>query len=133
MISQDEVITNSDGEMLAFVSKGKVDKLRYGARGRMFKFVIIPGYGVSRELTALIDCVDLGLATRKTVVKVGDQNMGYISKLVESAKTGYSKTFQPFFDVLDEYKSTVRNQPTVEETESYDEPEPVDFHETRED
>jgi recombination protein RecA len=133
MISQDEVITNSKDEMIAFVSKGRVDKLRYGSRGRLFKFVVIPGYGVSKELTALIDCVDLGLATRKSVVKIGETSMGHLSKLVESAQTGYSKTFQPFFDALDEYKASVHNQVSPEETESYVESESIDVQETGED
>lgn len=132
MVWQDEIITNSKDEMVAFVAQGQVEKLRYGAKGRKFKFVVIPGYGVSRELTALIDCVELGLATRKTTVKVGKDNIGYLSKLVESARSGYDKTFEPFFSALDKYKSDVMNQVTPEGKESYDESESVDVLETSE-
>lgn len=132
MIMQDEVITNSNDEVIAFVSRGQVEKLRYGARGRTFKFVVIPGYGVSRELTALIDCVELGLATRKAVVKLGDTSMGYLSKLVDSAKSGYEKTFAPFFEAIDKYKMDNFNQAPAMEMESMDEPEILDILETAE-
>lgn len=128
MIWQDEVITNSKGDAIAFVSKGVVEKLRYGGKGKNFKFVVIPGYGVSKELTALVDCVDLGLATRKTVVKVGEESIGYLSKLVESAQSGYSKTFQPFFDALNTYKKDSINVLTTGETDSYDESTTIEVH-----
>jgi hypothetical protein len=74
----------------------------------------------------------LGLASRKSVIKLGSDNMGYLSKLIDSAKSGYSKTFQPFFDVLSEYKLTEHNHVVPPETESYDESESVDLHEADE-
>ena len=130
MLWQDELITNSKDVVTAFVTKGQVEKLRYGAKGRKFQFVVIPGYGVSAELTALVDCVELGIASRKSVVKIGNTSVGYLSKLVDSAKSGYSKTFEPFFEALEKYKTSEVNQVSApEETGSYDESEPVIVHE----
>ena len=126
MIQQDEILTDSKDNAIAFISKGQVEKLRYGSKGKRFKFVVIPGYGVSRELSAVIDCVELGLAQRKTVVKLQGESMGYLSKLVESAQGGYSKTFQPFFDALDKYKADEHNQIEPTEQESYEDADTVD-------
>jgi len=90
----------SGEEVLAYVVSGTVEKLRYGGKGRKFQFVIVPGEGVRPRLSALIDCVDLGLATRGAVVKIGDTSHGYISKLVEDDLEGRDEKFEPFFELL---------------------------------
>jgi len=104
MISNDDVIKDSDDNALAFISKGVVEKLRYGARGGVFKFVILPGIGISPDLTAMVDCFTLGLAERKAVVKVGKDSIGQIGKLVDAASKGRHDTFYPFYEAIEEYK-----------------------------
>jgi RecA/RadA recombinase len=97
----DESITDSDKNLLASVVTGVTEKLRYGGAKRRFKFVIVPGVGVSRNLTAVIDCVDLGLATRGATMKIGETSMGRISALIEQESN--DKKFEPFYNELVKY------------------------------
>ncbi len=104
----DEVISSRDKtHVLAFVVRGKVEKLRYGGKGREFKYVILPQMGVSRELSALFDCFDLGMANRGTVITITgfpDENYGYLSKMIEAAREGDVNKFEPFQALLREYE-----------------------------
>lgn len=90
----------SGDEILAHAVAGNVEKLRYGGKGKTFKFMLIPGYGLRPNLTAIQDCVDLGLAERGAVVKIEDKSFGYISKLVEDDLEGRDEKFEPFFELL---------------------------------
>jgi len=90
----------SGDDVLAYVIEGTVEKLRYGGKGRKFKVAYVPGFGVRPNLTALIDCVDLGLAERKATVKVGDISLGYVSKLVEEDLSGNDDVFAPLHEAL---------------------------------
>ena len=90
--------------VLANVIAGKMEKLRYGGKGREFKFVIVPGFGVRPNLTALQDCVELGLAERGSVVKIKDKSFGFISKLVEQDLAGDNDKFSPFYELLEALK-----------------------------
>lgn len=94
-----DFIKTSD-DVLAYVVEGTVEKLRYGGKGRKFKIAYVPGYGVRPNLTALIDCADLGLADRKATVKVGDVSLGYVSKLVEEDLSGNDEVFAPLHEAL---------------------------------
>lgn len=104
MLYSSDIIEDSDNTPIAFIAEGKIEKLRFGAKGKKFKFVLIPGIGLSPDLTAMIDCIDLGLAERKTTVKIGDTSIGFISKLVDDASKGRHDKFLPFYDALDKYK-----------------------------
>ncbi len=90
----------SGEDVLAHCVEGTVEKLRYGGKGRRFKFMLIPGYGVRPNLTAVQDCVDLGLADRGAVVKIEDKSFGYISALVKDDLEGRDEKFEPFFELL---------------------------------
>ena len=90
----------SGDEVLAWCVEGQLEKLRYGGKGRKFKFFIIPGYGVRTRLSVVQDCVDLGLAERSATVKIGDKSFGYISKMVEADLAGDDKVFAPFYEAL---------------------------------
>jgi RecA/RadA recombinase len=94
----------SGDDILAYVVEGTVEKLRYGGKGRKFKIAYVPGWGVRPNLTAMIDCVDLGIADRKATVKIGDQSFGYISKMVEEDLSGNDDFFAPFHEALKNYK-----------------------------
>jgi RecA/RadA recombinase len=92
------------------MSRGVVEKLRFGGKGREFVIAILPSQGVSRELTALIDCVSLGLADRDTVVSVKGQgkaktkSLGRIGVLVQKAYERDVETFAPLFEALEGYE-----------------------------
>ena len=104
MIWTSETIEDSNKNAIAFIAEGAVEKLRFGAKGKKFKFAIIPNVGVSPDLSALIDCTTLGLAERKSVVKIGDKSFGHLSKLIEDASKMRHDKFLPFYDALEEYK-----------------------------
>jgi len=99
-----ERITSSEGELLGILSKGFVDKLRFGGPGRTFQFVIIPGQGINPGLSAMFDCIELGLAERKSTIKIGKKSFGYISKLMEAGRAGDSDAFAPFYEQLEKEK-----------------------------
>lgn len=94
----------SGDDVLAYAIEGKVEKLRYGGRGRTFQFVTVPGRGVSRNLSALLDCVALELVERGAVVKSKDKSYGYISKLVEQDIAGDDEAFADFHQMLKEQR-----------------------------
>ena len=91
-------------EVLAYMIEGTVEKLRYGGKGRKFKVAIIPGHGVRPNLTAVQDCVDLGLAERGAVVKMEDTSFGYISKMVEDDLEGRDNKFDAFYEAIEKHK-----------------------------
>ena len=93
-------------DVLAFVLEGTVEKLRYGGKCRQFKGAYVPGYGIRPNLTALIDCVNLGLAERGTTVKIGDKSLGFISKFVEQDLAGNNEAFVPFYELLEKEKKS---------------------------
>lgn len=102
MLWQKQIIKAGD-TTIGYLVGGKLEKLRYGGKGRGFQFILIPDYGISRELSAMFDCFELGLAERSTHVKIGDKSFGFISKLFESAKDGKKDKFDPFFELLESY------------------------------
>lgn len=93
----------------------KAEKLKYGgtkkeARGFIF---LIPGFGVSPEMTAVHDCIKLGIAEAKTHVKLEIdgklKSFGFMSKLVEAstAESLDEEKFKPFFEKLEEFYEIV--------------------------
>lgn len=101
-----EKITSGD-EIIGYHIHGKTEKHTYGGQGKSFNLVNILGYGISRELTAVFDCVDLGVAERKATVKYNDphtgetKSVGYLSKLFDAAREGRPTLFEPFFDLIE--------------------------------
>lgn len=97
----------------SFCAEAKVEKLKYGGvnpnrKGLLF---VIPGFGISPEMTAVMDCINLGLAERSSRVmmdildqktgKFKSRSMGYLEKnLIEWAKEGKRFQFDPFFEAL---------------------------------
>lgn len=92
----EEFSSKETGEVLGMLSKGYVRKLRSGGRGREFQFFLIPGQGIHPGLSAMFDCIELGLAVRGTTVKIGKKSYGYISKLIETGRAGDDSKFDPF-------------------------------------
>lgn len=102
-VYQKEVVKSGE-EIIGFRMGGSVDKLRPGKKGAAFTLVILPEYGVSKELSALYDASDLGLIDRGAVVKVDGKSIGYISKLFEYAVNGNKTKFDPVFEKIEKYK-----------------------------
>ncbi len=98
----EKLIKDSDRD--DFMISGKVTKLRYGGIGRTFKLACILGRGIHPGMTAMLDCVEYGLAKREGTVKLGSTSMGRIRTWVEAAADGDDKKFAPFFDALSNFK-----------------------------
>lgn len=98
------------------IVQGKFDKHRYGGKGAMFKFVLIPDHGVHLGMTAMIDAIWYGLADESRTVKIGDKSFGYMKNIAEEAIKGNNEFFEPFVEALREYKMGADDKSgTVEE------------------
>jgi hypothetical protein len=94
----------------AFHAKLNIEKLRWGGtdRERDANIFIIPGVGVAKGMTAVIDAVEFGLAERGSYVKYKDGDKmvscGYrINELVEADMNYQTEPFEPFHKVLEEH------------------------------
>ncbi len=100
-----------------FVAEITFQKLKYGIKGRKCWVYFIPGYGISREMTAVYECIEMKLAKKDAVIKLevmdGEDkqikwmSQGRISTLARKAldPKKHRKTFQPFFAALSRYDS----------------------------
>jgi RecA/RadA recombinase len=93
---------------LGFLVGGQVEKLRFGGKGRMFQFYIVPGFGVHPGVTAMFDAFAYGFAERGSRVKMNDKSFGYLkSDLLTYAAEGKSRKFTPFVDALRGYADDI--------------------------
>ena len=65
-----------------------------------FLLFVLSGKGIHRGLTAVVDCLELGLAESQKVIKIGDTSFGYLKNITEEAQAGNEDFFQPFIDLL---------------------------------
>lgn len=101
MIWTEEVFTDDKERPIGFLVSGKLEKLRYGGKGRTFSYYIVPDYGVHIGASAMFDCFNYGLAERGTTVKIGKKSLGYIKKeFLEYAAEGKQRKFAPFHEEL---------------------------------
>jgi len=101
-----------------FLAEARIQKLKFGGassdrRGLVF---FIPGFGVSPEMTAVFDCIRLGLAERGAVIKMEQMDaddkkfkstsMGRVGTLIDRAMEPEKnrKMFEPFYDALEKYE-----------------------------
>ena len=106
----------SDSDVLGFQVKGQLEKLRYGGRGKTFKFYIVPGYGVHTGVSAMFDCFDYELAEQGTTVKVNGKSLGYIRKdFLTYAVDGRQRKFDVFRDKLAEQQKKMEREDVVRE------------------
>ena len=87
-----------DGVMIV---KGTIEKHRYRpdlSEGKEFYFVIVPGYGVHPGLSAVIDCINAGLAQRDRTITLGKKSFGFWSKI--KANLNEPDFFLPFNEAL---------------------------------
>lgn len=101
--SSKDTIKSGDA-VLANVLVGKIEKLRYGGKGREFKFVITPGRGVRPLLTSLIDAIDLGIVERGAVLKLDGKSLGRISDAVQHDIEEDRDYFKPIITELNKRK-----------------------------
>ncbi len=98
---QDRKSRLSDG---SYVIRGTVKKNKRGGSDDLkFLLAVKGGQGISRNLTALFDCKELGLAKKHKTVKLGDQDFGYLKTLVENHDD--DELFAPFHKALAEHTS----------------------------
>jgi len=90
-------------ELIALDVSGKIEKNRFGGKGKAFQFCILPNYGVSPEMSMILDCATFGLCEMESTVKIGGKSLGYVSKLVEYARSGNKDKFNPFKEELEKY------------------------------
>lgn len=99
-----------------FQSKIKVEKLRWGGKAKdrgEAQVIIIPGHGVAKGMTAVFDCINLGLAQRPKggyikykAMKAGEElwnSAGRLTELIDKEKEGDMAKFNPFFKLLKEF------------------------------
>ena len=91
-----DYITLPDG---SYRLEGTLYKNRYGFDKTKFTVFMKAGVGIHSGLTAMFDALDLKLATRRNIVKIGDESFGHLKTiLVKEWKN--DEFFQPFYDVL---------------------------------
>ncbi|MEK7178159.1 MAG: hypothetical protein AAB721_00670, partial [Patescibacteria group bacterium] len=97
-----------------FLAEARVQKLKHGGTNPERKGLVffIPGFGISKEMTNVFDCIRLGLAERGAVIKLSkfdikkgkDEmvSMGRIGDLVEKAQepTKHVELFKNFSEAL---------------------------------
>jgi len=86
----------------SFLIEGKVAKNTFGFEQRVFFLFNLAGWGIHPGLTAVYDCLLLGLAKKERVVKLDDQSFGYVKDLIDGADD--LEMFAPFIKALKEYK-----------------------------
>lgn len=97
-------VSDDDPTVLGFQVEGQIEKLRYGGRGKKFQFYIVPDYGVHQGVSALMDCIELGIAESKTTVKLDGKSLGYIKKdFLSYAADGKHRKFEPFIEAAQKY------------------------------
>jgi RecA/RadA recombinase len=83
---------------------GKIEKNRFGIGQQQFTMFYLGGKGFHQGLSAMFDCVTLGIAKRDRTIKIGDDSYGFISKTFEKANEGDEAFFLPFQEALKTYE-----------------------------
>jgi recombination protein RecA len=84
----------------SYVIEGKVTKNRWGLKDKVFWLFVLSGSGINKNLTAVYDCIQLGLVERGKTIKIGDQSFGYLKNVVDKAHEGDEEFFSPFYELL---------------------------------
>jgi RecA/RadA recombinase len=104
------VIKKGD-DITGTVIEGKVEKLKFGPKGRQFRVFLLPGYGISRDMTAVIDLIEMGIAksTSKSI-HIGDKSIGPLNKVIAAAYAPDHNpaTFGPVWDAIERYREDHR-------------------------
>ena len=100
-----------------FLAETRVQKLKFGGANPERKGLVffIPGFGISKEMTDVFDCIRVGIAERGATIKLKQYNdkkgkdemvsMGRIGDLVDKAQNPAQNKalFKHFADALEKY------------------------------
>ena len=78
---------------------GTLRKNRYGFDKRQFRVFMKGGKGIHKGLTAVVDAVDFGFATKDKVIRIKDKSFGYFKHMIFDEWEN-DEFFQSFYDVL---------------------------------
>lgn len=96
----------------SYALEGEIKKNRWGFNGRKFYVFVLVGRGLHRGLSAMLDGIIMKKVTRKSVIKIGGENMGRMASIVKIAKSGDEAFFEPFYAVLE---GDIEPEPSEEE------------------
>jgi len=100
-------VDSKTDDILGFLVQGKTVKHRYGAKGKLFQFYIVPGMGVHHGATAMFDCLEMGYAQTTGKIDMDDQKYDYRVEFLRYAATGKQLRFAPFVDKLNEVRKII--------------------------
>lgn len=83
-----------------YLIEGKVEKNRFGYWNRLFHIYYLAGWGIHPGLTAVYDCIKLGLAKKDRTISLNGKSYGYGSKLLD--KVDDPEYFEPFTQALEQ-------------------------------
>lgn len=81
--------------------ESKIIKNTFGYSGRVGFVFNLAGWGIHPGLTAVWDCILLGIAKHSRTVKLGDTSYGYMKNVIDKAED--LEMFEPFHAALEEY------------------------------
>jgi len=101
----------------SFEAEIRVDKMRFGGKNkhRLGRMIVLPGMGISVDMTTAFDCMEFGFARRKTSVQVltskdadpkddgSWQNVAKLATLLDDAKDGKKERFEAFHERMGWY------------------------------
>lgn len=90
----------------SYLVQGKIDKNRFGYEGKVFNMICLAGYGYHEGLSAVQDCILLGIAKKDRTIKMGEDSYGFFSSLLEKARQGDNEVFEIFKSKLEEHEKT---------------------------
>lgn len=103
----------------SFVIEGKVDKNRWGFRGRKFTAFFLMGYGLHPGMSAAWDCLELGLIVKPKSARfmswkeTGEKAPSF-KTLASEARAGNDDVFLPYFSALEGVSLDIQSEDTEE-------------------
>lgn len=83
--------------------QGTVEKNRFGYGQKVFNMVCLAGKGYHEGLSAVVDCVALGIAKKERTIKMDENSYGFFSSLLEKARKDENDVFEIFKTKLNEF------------------------------
>ena len=93
----------------SFLMRGTVQQFNYGKKGKKFFVFVLSDFGFHQGMTAVYDCLEYGIAKRKTGYIVLSDTVKYrFDELLGYAHAGEDAVFQPFMDALQDVYGVVQ-------------------------
>lgn len=84
----------------SFLISGKVTKNTFGYEQKVFYLFNLAGWGIHPGLTAVYDCIMLGIASKDKIIKMNGKSYGYMKNMLKSPED--EELFEPFVKALEE-------------------------------